>query len=179
MWALPWQLNWPLVFWYLQLAGYAMLSAGLFYAMCAGLIVLLRRWAIRRKHSLTWLTRSIASRREPGLEPPTSGTWIKVLVAFSVGVSLGYMARDAQQYHRIRQTNVHITGDWADDPSLRPHTYRTEGGILEICADSPDPGFDVGDDLSLQYEEKPNGHGGLCHSFEDVHHTSFILRGGK
>ena len=82
---------------------------------------------------------------------------------------------------------VAITLIWQYNPTHRIHVLKDLGGgeyqiecrqyaqgcRLEICPNTPDPGFDDDDYAEVRYDEMPNGQGGRCISFEDERHTGW------
>jgi hypothetical protein len=110
---------------------------------------------------------------------PRIRRWIKRWSGFTAGVLVGFALSGALASMHVHQTIIHVTGDWAKDKTLRPHTYLIDcqiqqGCVFELCPRSPDPGFDVGDVVKVVYTEEDNGHGGRCNSFEDESRTSWM-----
>jgi hypothetical protein len=177
-----WELNLPVVSFYLHLAAYSLFAAGSFFVLLAVTIKLWRQhrktrvisW-ISSKLYLDWKVLKVLSELDGVTKLATRV--IPLIAAFA----LGYITSEVRVYESTHSATIHITGDWAKDKTLRPHTYLIDcqiqqGCVFELCPRSPDPGFDVGDVVKVVYMEEDNGRGGRCNSFEDESRTSWMAK---
>lgn len=155
--------------------------AGCFCGLLAAGIVLRKLLDGVWSRSKTLKTVSGGWRTTSGfLERRFGNQWTRAGFYVTIGFLLGFITADMRQYNALHEGRIHVTGDWTVDRTLRPHQYLIEckenpqGCSFELCPDTPDPGFDVGDRVKVTYTEDDNRRSGRCFSFADQQHTGWV-----
>lgn len=158
------------IWFYLQLARSGLLLVGSFFALLGGMIILRRWWKGTPAKSVIPELQFHGWKASSALAHSPIATKTVHGLILIVGLVIGYAARDVQTTIHIHEETIHILQD------LGNHQYTVEcsdpkGCRFEVC--NTDPGFDAGDWAWVRYEERDNGRGGRCNSFDDEERTKW------